>query len=131
MSRSDDPEACAECGVGARKLVSAVSHMFAHTPVGGPRPQNTGVHAIDYNADRVIGRDAEAKWRVIQDRQKHKQDVIRGTPGATGHDLSRTQDGDYKVMTKAERKAAEKGRAIHRDALKADQAARNPKANGA
>ena len=130
MSRSAEPEACPECGATAQKLVSQVSHTFAHQPVGGPRPQNTGVHAIDYSYDRVIGRDAEAKWKVIQERQRHKVGVIRDNPGATGHDLSRTHDGDYRVMKPEERAASERGRALHREAMKAVEASKNPKANG-
>jgi len=131
MSKHDEPESCGECGEVAQKLVSSVSHTFAHTPVGGPRPQNTGVHSIDYSYDRVIGRDAEAKWKTISDRQRHKRGVIRDT-GATGHDLSRTHEGDYRVMAPAERKAAEHGRAVHRTVMDAIESTKpmKPKTGG-
>ena len=111
ITESDAPQSCTGCGAEAQKLVSAVNHQFAHNPVG-PRPQNTGVHQIDYNYDRVIGRDAEQKWKLIQDRVKHKRDVLRQNPGATGDDLSRTHDGSYRVMQKEERAASEAGRKI-------------------
>ena len=101
---------CSECGGAAKKQMSAVNHTFAHQPVGGPRPQNTGVHSIDYNADRVIGRDAEARWKVVEERQKHKRDVLRqehkaGRAAGMEH-LTRTQaDGTgYRTVTESERK---------------------------
>jgi putative FmdB family regulatory protein len=124
MSKSDEPEVCPECGETARKLVSAVNHTFAHIPVGGPRPQNTGVHSIDYKADTVIGRDAEAKWKLISERQKHKKGIIQSTPGASGHDLSRTHEGDYRVMAPEERRAAETARKVHRTAISAIEASK-------
>ena len=120
LSESNDPTSCPSCGVAeARRLISAVNHSFAHTPVGGPRPQNTGVHSIDYSYDQVIGRDAEAKWKAISERQKHKVDVIKSNPGSTGFDLSRTHDGDYRVMAPSERQAAETARKVHSSAMAA------------
>ena len=129
VSDSDSPADCPSCNTGdARKVMSASNFAFAHNPVGGPRPQNTGVHSIDYNADRVIGRDAEQRWRTIGDRQQYKQKVIRNNPGATGFDLSRTLDGDYKVMQAAERRAAENARSVHRQAMDAIEATQKPPA---
>ena len=49
---------CDECGEQAGRIPSTTNFSFAHVPVGGARPQNTGVHAIDYSYDQVIGRDA-------------------------------------------------------------------------
>lgn len=117
LSDSDAPQACPECAFQARKIVSVVNHSFAHTVVGGPRPQNTGVHKIDYNYDMTIGMDSAQRWADISARQAHKRDVIRKNPGATGFDLSKTHEGDYRVMKPEERQAAEKGRKIHRDAM--------------
>jgi putative FmdB family regulatory protein len=75
-SVSTNPEvSCSACGKPAQKLVSAASFQFAHTPVGGPRPQNTGVHALDYNADRIIGRDAEMRWKAVEKRKALKEKV--------------------------------------------------------
>lgn len=126
MSKFDEPEACPECAApNAKKLVSATNFTFAHQVVGGPRPQNTGVHSIDYNADRVIGRDAEQRWRTISERQKHKREVIQSNPGATGFDLSRTHDGDYRVMKPEERRAAETARSVHRTAMNAIEGKKN------
>jgi putative FmdB family regulatory protein len=120
LSESDAPMKCPDCSSWeTQKLVSVVNHTFAHKPVNGPVPQNTGVHSIDYNADRVIGRDAEQKWALISERQKHKREVIKSNPGSSGHDLSRTHEGDYRVMKPEERKAVETARSLHNDAMKA------------
>jgi putative FmdB family regulatory protein len=119
LAEHDDPANCPECGTVVNKVPSATNFAFAGAIVGGPRPQNTGVHSIDYNADRVIGRDAESRWKTITERQDYKRKVLRDNPGATGFDLSRTRDGDYKVMKPEERQASERGRALHTQALSA------------
>lgn len=124
MSESDSATSCPECHVeGARKLVSAVNHTFAHTPVGGPRPQNTGVHSIDYSADRVIGRDAEQRWKLIGDRSKHKDGVVHDARKAghlvTRDHLTRTTDGGYRTITESERTTANQGREMFRQAQQA------------
>lgn len=119
MEHRDDVEKCPECAsedVGRR--VTAGSFAFSHVPVGGARPQNTGVHGIDYNYDKVIGEDAARKWDLIAKRQEHKRSVIRNNPGSTGYDLSRTVDGDYKVMKPEERKMSETGRALFQEIKK-------------
>lgn len=123
MSRSDEPEACPDCKVpDAKKLVSAANHTFAHTVVGGPRPQNTGVHSIDYSIDQTIGRDAEQRWKTIDERDKRKDAVIRDARkaglGVTRDQLVRTENNDYRVITEAERQAANDGRAKHNQVLK-------------
>jgi putative FmdB family regulatory protein len=117
MADNGQEQECPDCGTLSPKVPSVTNHTFAHTPQGGPRPQNTGVHQIDYNFDRVIGRDSEEKWKVCADRQAHKRQVLRDNPGTTGHDLSRTHDGSYKVMKPDERRTSELGRAIHKKAL--------------
>lgn len=109
---------CEECGEQARRIPSATNFAFAHKVVGGPRPQNTGVHAIDYSFDQVIGRDAEEKRKVVEARQAHKRKVIQDNPGATGHDLSRTPDGEYRVMKPQERQMSERGRTLGQDAVR-------------
>jgi len=109
---------CPECHEMARKIPSAASFSFAHKVVGGPRPQNTGVHSIDYSFDQVIGRDAEEKHRLVEERQAYKRKVIRDNAGATGHDLSRTPDGDYRVMKPEERQMSERGRALGQEVVR-------------
>lgn len=131
MSRSDEPQPCVDCGAETRKLVSVANHAFAHKVVGGPRPQNTGVHAIDYNVDQVIGRDAEQKWKVIGERDKRKTDVIREERKAgrlvSRDQLVRTADNDYRTITEPERIAANEGRAKHNQIRKQVAEATTPK----
>lgn len=125
---------CDACGGTATKQMSAVNHTFAHTPVGGPRPQNTGVHSIDYNPDRVIGRDAEARWKVIEERKKHKRDVLRqehkaGRAVGMEH-LTRTkEDGSgYRAVTESERKVINERRTAAFEVSKqATKQAKTPK----
>lgn len=125
LSEHLQPAVCPECGQTIGKIMSPTNHSFAHQPVGGPRPQNTGVYSIDYNADRVIGRDAAQRWEAISQRQADKRRLLADNPGKTGHDLSRNEDGSYRVMKPEERRAVETARTIHKQA----QEALKPKSN--
>lgn len=118
---------CPECGTASEKQVSAAAFSFTHVPVGGPRPQNTGVHALDYNADRVIGRDAEQRWKTIEARQSRKQQLMRDND-VSGHDLARSPGGqDYHVMKPEERRASERARNLHSKALSVIEAEKSMK----
>lgn len=119
MAGSESPEACPECKTpDAKKQITAVNFAFTFpaSQTKGMAPPNTGT-SHDWNFDKVIGRDAEQKHKLIQERQAHKRDVIRDNPGATGHDLSRTHDNTYRVMKPEERRASEAGRAVHKKAM--------------
>lgn len=105
---SEDTEVPCECGNQAKKLVSAVSFSFAHTPVGGPRPQNTGVHSIDYNPDQVIGRDAARRWEEMEKRgevkDRHIRDERKAGRVVTREQLVPKSDGEgYRTITEPER----------------------------
>jgi len=108
---------CPECGDDAKRQVSVVNHTFAHTP-NGPVPQNTGVSQIDHNFDRVIGRDAEQKWALIEERKQHKEAVLKearknGVDAQMEH-LVRTREGagDYRVIDKKEREVVNARRTL-------------------
>jgi len=73
--------------------------------------------SIDHDVDRVIGIDAKQKWNGIISRVEDKRRVIASNPGSTGYDLSRNDDGSYRVMTPVERQAAELGRKVHASAI--------------
>lgn len=112
-----DKTAICACGAEAQRLVSAASFAFAHTPVNGPVPQNTGVHGIDYNFDQVIGRDAAEKWKVIEARDKVKVEAMKdarkdGILVENRDQLVRTAEGGYKPITEKERVAVNEHRAI-------------------
>lgn len=95
--------------------LSVPEFAFSHTP-DGVGPQNTGVSGVDLEVDRVIGRDAERQWAAVAARQDRKQQVLAANPGASGFDLSRTPDNDYRVMDPEERQAAETARRVHQEA---------------
>lgn len=107
FSRMTADQTCpCECGHTADRLLSTFSHSFAGNPKG-IGPQNTGVHAIDYNADQVIGRDAAVKWEAIEKRNSEKDKVIAEERKA-GLDVKRDQlvrnpDGGYRTITETER----------------------------
>lgn len=112
-----------DCGAEATRLVSAAAFAFAHTPVNGPVPQNTGVHGIDYNPDQVIGRDAAEKWKTIEQREKAKTEAIRdarkqGMDVTDKNQLAKTFDG-YRPITETERVAANENRVAANDVNKA------------
>lgn len=108
VSKVAASEPCPDCGNTAHRLVSGANHTFAHTPTG-PVPQNTGVSSIDHSYDRVIGRDAAAKWRTIEDRKSYKDGIVRDErkagKGVENQHLVRTRDGagDYRVVKEPER----------------------------
>lgn len=64
--------------------------------------QNIGVSSVDHNVDRVVGARSHEQWEGIEERHSHKRQILRDHPGATGHDLSRLPDGDYRVMQRKE-----------------------------
>lgn len=119
----DDPQVdCGECGKRARKMMSACNHTFAHTPVGGPRPQNTGVHSIDYNADRVIGRDAARRWEEIEKTRSYKHSLVRderkaGRAVNLEHVVRDERvEGNYRVMDQKEVGTVNERRKVAHDA---------------
>ena len=116
MAKSGEKVKC-ECGTEAEKLLSTFGFAFAHKPVNGPVPQNTGVHSVDYNYDKVIGRDAEQKWKVIEQRDKAKDEAIRDArregKNVTSRDqLVGTAEGGYRPITEPERVAANQNRVV-------------------
>lgn len=124
IGSADNAAPCPECKKPAKKLVTAASHSFAHTPTG-PVPQNTGVSQIDHNFDRVIGRDAEAKWKVIEQRNAEKERLIRHER-ESGRVINRDHlvptgevQGAYRTITETERQATNSSRQKAQKARKA------------
>lgn len=109
MSKAQDQVPCDECSEPMRKLVSETNFSFKHSPSGGPRPQNTGVHSVDYNFDKVIGEDSERKWKDIEKKNTVKDTLIRDEKKAgrlvTRDHLTPKYDGsgEYRVLTEPER----------------------------
>ena len=107
LATSKNSIPCELCGKDMRKLMSAANHAFAHKPTG-PVPQSTGT-SDDWNFDKIIGRDAEEKWKGIESRTKIKDTRIRDERKA-GLEVTRDHlvpkrdgSGDYRVITEKER----------------------------
>lgn len=103
-----------------RKLVSAASFKFAHSEkqVRGAAPPNTGT-SDDWDYDKVIGRDAEKKWGIVEKRNSEKDRVIRHER-ENGLDLKRNQlvptlEGGYRPIKEEERIRVNEGRKIAAD----------------
>lgn len=118
-SQVKDVKECISCQAGAQRVVSESSHTFQHTP-DGPTPQDTGVYEVDHNPEIVIGRDAEAKWKLIDERENYKNALLR-QERSQGKDvypehLVRTREGagDYRIVGEQERKAINERRALAR-----------------
>jgi len=114
---SDEKEIpCKACGEPAKKQVSAASFKFAHSQgVNGALPPNTGT-SDDWNFDKAIGRDAEQKWKAIEQRNSGKDSVIRDER-RDGRVISRNHlapkldgSGEYRVITESERVKANQNR---------------------
>lgn len=112
---------CPECGEEAKRVVSAASFKFAHgeSQLRGMAPPNTGT-SDDWNYDRIIGRDADRRRRLTDERRKYKEGVIRQERKA-GRDvrmenLQKTLDGDYRVLPEEGRGVINRARALHKQA---------------
>lgn len=105
---------CQGCGAQAERKLTATGFGFSNQ-VKGLAPTNTGVSGVDHNFDRIIAEDANAKWRVITQRQNRKKEILAGNRQATGFDLQRTLEGDYHVMSKEARLVVEDARDTYND----------------
>ncbi len=96
---------CPSCSIMAKKLISSGSFQFQHKPTG-PIPQNTGVASVDYNYDKVIGRDAAQKWEKIEERRSQKLRFLeeqKRNGNAVGMDqITPTLEGGFRTLTNSE-----------------------------
>ena len=98
--------ACPQCSDDAPRLFDEFGFAFAS---GGQSTANSGVHGHDYpTADMAVGRSAEQRWQLLQEREKAKN--AARDMGQT-HALIR-HDGpgyvDYEPMTPVGRQARSK-----------------------
>lgn len=105
---------CPECECDAPRLWEGFGgHSFA---AGDGPTANSGVHDHDYpTADRAVGRDAEARWGEIHEREKIKEAVRQG--GQT-HAVSRKNGEGFVEYTAMTDEAMAKRKAAYRDATK-------------
>ena len=106
-----------ECGFKAIRDLPTAPHAALGAKVTVTGPTTTGFSGIDYNADRAIGEYSKRKWGEISARCKDKLDLIEAT-GASGKDLSRQEDGSYRVLTQQERMMSERARDFHFNVLR-------------
>ena len=109
---------CLSCETPSNRLVpESMTSTYNPSGDGTIRPQNTGVNSYDANVDRVIGDHAKSSYEHISKRHARKREIIRDNPGISGHDLSRTDDNDYRILNSSERQAAETARNLHNSAM--------------
>jgi len=85
---------CPSCGEEAPRCLEGEGFSFGFkVTVKEGEGGNTGVHKEDYpTADFAVGRSAENRWNVMNDRKKLK-DGVRGQGG--GHALIRRDGADF------------------------------------
>lgn len=117
---------CPECYNPAELVLSEdISFSFDNELThAGPVPQNTGVSSLDNDVDRVVGKDAEERWKVYDQRDALKRSILRSNPGKHSNDLSMLPDGRYRVMDPGEKKTKRNYRAFHNLAVKVNKKSR-------
>jgi len=101
---------CEVCGTDMRKCVTSANFAFKHpaSQTRGTLPPNTGT-SDDHNFDKAIGRDAEMKWKQVEQRDSEKSRSIRhareeGQAVTRDHLVPRMDgSGEYRVITEPER----------------------------
>tara|TARA_Y100000389_G_scaffold193292_2_gene221907 strand:- start:116 stop:577 length:462 start_codon:yes stop_codon:yes gene_type:complete len=123
---SDDKEhPCLECGGVGTRQVTAAAFSFKHpqSQLNGAMPPNTGT-SDDFNFDKAIGRDAEAKWGKIHANNARKDALIREEAkkgrGISRDHLVKKREGGYRVIGEPERNTVNERREA---AFKVSQAA--------
>ena len=107
VSRSkSNTQPCKSCGAEAkRSLPSNLNHGFEAEVEGLSQP-NTGVSSIDYDFDRVIHSDSSKKWKVINERQQAKREMVRDS-NTSARNIVRVGD-TYGVVSNEERAVLDK-----------------------
>ena len=101
---SEKDSVLCDCGNKAQSIISGNFGMTADYQTSGIVPQNTGSN-LDYEFDRIIAKDSQEKWEIIDKRNAYKREVLRKNPNALREDLIRTIDGDYTITTPDKKKA--------------------------
>ncbi len=111
---SDFTTPCEGCGENTRRKMTESNFQFNHK-ASSALPQNTGVQSFDTNYDRVIGSDAEQKWKLIQKRQEEKAALLRNNPDKSGQHIRRNLDNHYEVVSETEKNAFEFGTSVAKE----------------
>jgi putative FmdB family regulatory protein len=89
-SEVTDQYPCCFCGAPATKVISAANFTWG-TPTM-TRDGNSGVYAVDFNLDQVVGRDAKKRKLHVEQREKAKREARRQSPSGV---LTRDRNGEY------------------------------------
>jgi putative FmdB family regulatory protein len=108
FKKMDDPHNCPACGTVVQRNMPGGMNYTINQSVTGPIPQNSGYSGIDANVDRVVGRDAEDKWKVIDTRDTAKRELLRQSDTEEKSRLSRNPDGTYRVMDDTEAETSDR-----------------------
>ena len=116
MKDSTKPKPCPGCNKLAPRVLPANIEGTFDVKTEGMTPQNTGVHQLDTNADRVIGKDSATKWAGIASHYKDKERFMRNNEvGRT--DISRNPDGTYRVLKPEEKATHNRAIVINKKAM--------------
>lgn len=131
---------CPGCGVDQEAALGAVGHVFQDGKDVAADPDargETGVYGLDYSTDKNVGRDAQARWEAVKDRNSSKQELhhyhtrpwrakgaIRPDEEARVAMRRNPVSGEYEPMTVGEVKANVTYRGEGRSALEEHRAAR-------
>lgn len=114
FAKKDAPQKC-KCGSDvSRSMPESCSFSFKVTP---DQPPNSGVSSMDKQIDRIIGADAEQRWKVVDDRDVAKREVLRTHPDKTKSDIAINDDGSYRILKPEEKKAGRTARNLHETAM--------------
>lgn len=130
MANHAKPKKCPDCGKMADRMMPTDVNGVFNQEVSGPIPQNTGVDSLDAHIDRVIGQSAEQGRKAHVARVDTKKELLRDNPGATGKDITKTPDGEFRVMSAEERRARDTALSINNQAMNAIEQERTKSASG-
>lgn len=102
MAKATEPVPCPACKRAAPRLPPEGLNATWNVSVTGAAPQNTGIHDVDTNVDRVVGQSAKQGWGVVERRTKDKRILLQANPDAAPQDISRNEDNTYRIMPKSE-----------------------------
>ena len=102
---------CESCGTPVRREMTSSNFQFQHKATSA-LPQNTGIQSFDTNCDRVIGSDAEQKWKIIHKRQEEKIALLKGSPDKSGSHIRRNAHHHDELVSEKEKNAFQFGKAV-------------------
>lgn len=87
---------CPSCSEPAPRIMAGFGFQFA---AGGSAPANSGVHDHDYpTADKIVGRDADARKVMYEARDRAKTD-LRKRAGTSGLSRINHKDGAIEYVS--------------------------------